>query len=139
MEDFRNVNLQTVAAVVLSKGSQMNFGGLVAAGKKRYVTFLCVDGISAVASFGIVILASVTTDKPSNAQIIATANCKMRIPFRLTGCTAKNNYVPGNPPLQIPARIDPDKPLFSIAGGAYLAGAATGASAYHVFVQYYDE
>lgn len=135
----RNIELKTVSKVV-SNTSQVNLGGQVPAGMKRWVTFICLDALSKDGSaFLRLYLASGTTALPTKANIIAAANRKMMIDLRASGVkNTRLNHTPDGPPLMIPDRPDANKPLFSIAAENFL-GAFVSNTAANVTIQYFDE
>jgi len=149
--DVRNTEIKTISKIVTSETAGITIGGQVPSGMKRFVTFLTLDtplptGCSSVRLY----LASVATDNPTKASIVATSNRKMLLDLRASGIaiatalsktsgtTRKNDLTPRGPPLQIPLKPDVNAPLFTIAGGKYLGAYASYTTA-NVFVQYYDE
>jgi len=150
-EGYRNIELNTVSKIVTSDTAGIVIGGQVPAGMKRWVTFLSLDtplvtGASSVRLY----LASVATNNPTKASLIATSNRKMLLDLRASGLrvatglsktsghSRKNDVTPYGPPLMVPETPDTSRPLFSIAGGYYLGVYASYTTA-NVFVQYYDE
>lgn len=147
--DYRNKELQWVSKVFSSKTSKLNIGGQVPAGMKRWVTFLMVDtagikGSSWGYQSGKLYFASVAVAQATAPAIYAAANRKLLVDF--VGSNTKGSGIavgrtPGgrsHPPLRWPDKIDTNKPLFSIAGGAYLAAFGSLAT-YQVHMQYFDE
>ncbi len=132
----RNKNLKTVYKVVTSTVSQVNLGGQVPTGMKRWVTFLSVDTImnSRMSSAG-VHFASVGVSNPTKASIVATGNRKLTILLEGTQASRSDKLRPVMLP---PAGPNPDEPLFSIASGKWL-GVNSSLTTAGVFMQYYDE
>jgi len=136
MADIRNIELNTVSKVVTSDTSAINIGGQVPTGMKRWITFLMVDTNTArKASDCGLYLASVGVSNPTRASIVATGNRKDYIPLVGTQLSRSNSPRPLMKPSSGP---NPDKPLFSIAGGKWLGVYASKTTA-NVFVQYFDE
>ena len=138
----RNIELKTVSKILASKTSQINIGGQVPAGMKRWITFLSVDTWALASCQAVKLyLASVPTSISPRSSIVATTNRKMMIDLRASGINqgTKRNFTPDGPPLMIPDRPDSNKPLFSIAAGKWLGAYASNASAANVLIQYFDE
>jgi len=151
MTDMRNLNIQSKQKVVSSNTSQLTIGGLVPASMKRWVTFLRVDPSVGDAKAGfktgkVIFISTVTASPPGSYFTVNTHTYRKWVLSIRATCTlgsristAGKIHTPDDEPeLQLPARIDPDKPLFSIAGGAYLGVFATGCTA-HVFANWFDE
>jgi len=146
--DYRNTDIKWVAKVHSSKTSKLNIGGQVPSGMKRWVTFLMIDGAGVKGSnWGQpykIFFASVGVSNPTAASIYAAANRKFM--FDAVGSVTKGSLIavgrhPGGrslPPIRLPNRIDTNKPLFSIAGGKWLAAFGSG-STFIVHAQYFDE
>jgi hypothetical protein len=151
MADIRSLNIQSKQKVVSSNTSKLTIGGQVPASMKRWITFLRVDPsvIDAKGGFKtgkVIFISTVTASPPGSFFTVNTHTYRKDVLCIRATCTLGSRistpgfiHTPdGEPELQLPARIDPDKPLFSIAGGAYLGVFATGCTA-HVFVSYFDE
>lgn len=143
----RNIDLKTAHYFVCSKvASSLSYSGLrmgvVPAGMTRWITFLMVDNTKPAGAsqlrLHIASLASAGT--LTKASLILAANRKMLLDLRGTGVKrAQAHCAPyGLPPLMIPPVPDPEKPLFSIAGGKRL-GFYCSCTTANVFVQYFDE
>jgi len=133
--DIRNTEIRTVPKVVTSETAGITIGGQVPSGMKRFVTFVTLDTmqVSGGASQVALYLASVATDTPTKASLIATSNRKMLLHLRATGTIGYRKT-----PLTVPEKPDVNSPLFTIAGGYYLGAYASKTTAM-VHVQYYDE
>jgi len=133
--DVRNRELNTVAKVVTSETAGIVAGGQVPAGMKRWVTFMTLDTmqVSGGASQVKLYVASVATNNPTKASLVATSNRKMMIALRATGVDGLRKA-----PVTVPERPSVKTPLFSIAGGNYLGFYASKTTANVVF-QYFDE
>jgi len=131
----RNTELNTVEKVVTSATSQINIGGQVPAGMKRWVTFLSVDSmvIDGGASQLGVYFASVAVSNPTASSLIATANRRSLLFLRATQTSGMRKT-----PLTIPKNPSVDNPLFSIAAEKWLGAYATKTTAL-VTMQYFDE
>jgi hypothetical protein len=130
------MDLKTVSKPITSETSAITIGGQVAAGMKRWVTFLAVDTalVNAVEQ-GTVYLASVGVSNPTKASIIATGNRKAIYPMEGTQLSRASK----RRPILVPAGgPDPENPVFSIAGGKWLAAWSSVTTA-NVFIQYFDE
>jgi hypothetical protein len=133
------MDLQVKSLPVSEEASQIVIGGQVAPGMKRWVTFLSLDSMQGTGASSVrLYLASVNTSTPTKASLIATANRKMLLDLRATGVVRDTNLTPDGPPLMIPDRPDVNKPLFSIAGGAFLGAWASYTTA-NVGIQFFDE
>ena len=133
---IRNIELKTISKFITSETSRTNFGGVVPAGMKRWVTFLMCDTKTvALASSCKLYFASVGISNPSKASMIATGNRKWLLAIKGTQLSISNKKRPVMIP---PAGPDPDAPLFSIAAGKWMSVWASITSA-NLFMQYFDE
>ncbi len=142
MSATRCRDIKTVSKIISSNvATAGNIGGQVPAGMTRWVTFLSVDtALITGASSVKVHFASVGVSNPTRASLIATGNRKWSIDLRATGLERTNSHVAPHEgaPFMIPNKINPDAPLFSIAGGKWLGINASNTTA-NVLVQYFDE
>lgn len=135
MTDIRNIELKTVNRLLGSNASQVNMGGQVPAGMKRWVTFVSIDNVYSAAGaeqLG-VYFASVTVSNPVKSSITTTARRKLLLHLRGTQTSGHRTG-----PVQVPKVPNVDTPLFSIAAEKWLGVFATKATA-QVVVQYFDE
>jgi hypothetical protein len=132
----RTKDLKTAYKVVTSKTSQINLGGQVPTGMKRWVTFLSIDSImnSRMSTFG-VHFASVGVSNPTIASIVATGNKKLVVTAEGTQASRTDKL---RPVMHPPEGPNPDAPLFSIASGKWI-GVMASLTTVGVFMQYYDE
>lgn len=132
---IRNTELKTVETIITSQATQVTIEGQVPAGMKRWVTFVKLDTpqISGGAESVGVYLASVATDAPTKALLVATGNRKMLMHQRATGVIGYRKT-----PLNVPEVPSVETPLFSIAAEKWLGVYATAATAM-LSMQYFDE
>lgn len=134
--DRRNTELKTVSKVVTSDTSALNIGGQVAAGMKRWVTFLSVDGLTTSrASTLKLYVASVSVSNPTRASVVATGNRRRFIPVYAVELSRSSKKLPIMEPASGP---DPDTPIFSIAAEKWI-GVYSSLTTANVTVQYFDE
>ena len=144
-DKYRTRNIQTKDKIIQSKTSAYNIGGQVPAGKTRYVTFLYLSpGYAGVGlSAAKVYLASVGVSDPSRASLVATTYRKDVLQVHVSGYSYTTKKGPvmrgGGPLLYYPDKIDPDAPLFTIAGGKWLGAFLSHCSAADIMVQWFDE
>lgn len=132
----RNRELKTISQMITSETSRVNIGGQVPAGMKRWVTFLMIDTPTmSLVSNCILYLASANVSIPIKASVIATSSRKLLLAIKGTQLSISNKK---HPVMMPPSGPDPDKPLFSIAGGKWLGVWASQTTA-NVFMQYFDE
>jgi hypothetical protein len=129
---IRSRDLKSKSQLLKTGGSQVNLGGQVPAGMKRWVTFLLLNENAAAKQAG-VYLASVGVSNPTRASVVATGNRKLLVYMRTTQTSGARK-----PPLAIPEVQNADYPLFSIAASKWLGAVATGTSVMAT-VQYFDE
>jgi hypothetical protein len=130
------MDLQTVSKVVSSDTAGITLGGQVAPGMKRWVSFLAVDTAAVNAASEVVVyLASVATNVPTKASIVATGNRKKIVPLEGTQLSRSSKRRPVMFPAAGP---DPENPIFCIAEGAYLGVYASKTTA-NVSLQFFDE
>ena len=136
---IRNTETKFLSKVVTSETSGINLDGQVPSSMKRWVTFLSLDTMLVTGASSVrLYLASVNVSNPTKASLIATGNRKMLLDLRCSGMVAAENLTPDGPPLMIPDKPDPEKPLFSIAGGNWLGAWASYTTA-NVNMQYFEE
>jgi len=144
---LRNIDLKTAHYLVMSKTSNSTLinglrMGVVPAGMTRWITFLYLDSqlVTKVSTCRLHIASLASVGTLSKASIMLAANRKMLLDLRGTGLLATHAHCApyGLPPLMIPPVPDPDKPLFSIAGGHQL-GLYCSCTTANVFIQYFDE
>ncbi len=134
--NFRNLAFQSVNKVLSSTASGKTLGGQVPAGKRRFITFLMVDGLTAERTSGLgVYIASVGVSNPTAASIMATGNRKLLITASATQISRNDVLRPVVFPIAGPTA---NAPLFSIAGGKWLAAYST-ATTVNLTVGYFDE
>jgi len=135
-------DIKTVSKIISSNvATAGNIGGQVPTGMKRWVTFMMIDTALITGASSVKLhFASVGVSNPTRASLIATGNRKLSVDLRATGLLMKNSYVAphGAPPMMLPVKINPDAPLFSIAGGKWFGINASNTTA-NVFLQYFDE
>ncbi len=132
----KNYNIVTKQVVTKKGGSCVAIGSTVAAGLKRYVTFVSVNQ-NAVKNKGSKIwFCSTTASQAINTTALASVANKFTV--RLSSATGYNRHFeyPRSGP-------DPENPLFSIAESRMLvarmtSGLQAGSASCTVFVQYYD-
>ncbi len=121
----KNYDLKHVTKVIGTAPTSLALG-YVGAGMKRYITFLAVEN-----RFGgdnKLWLASVATDTYASTPTRASARAK----WRMLLANGEHREIPNVGPTPV------DRPLFSIAAGAYL-NALTDQGDAVVHVQYYEE
>lgn len=135
MTDIRNIELKTVNKTITSNTAGKNIGGQVAAGMKRWVTFVSIDNVysAAGASQLRMYFASVSVSNPTKASLIATGNRKLMLDLR---GTQTSGFRKG--PVKVPKVQNIDTPLFSIAAEKWLGVYASKTTGI-VTVQYFDE
>ena len=135
----KNYNIQTKKFHLKgTTGSAVTIGSSVAAGMKRYVTFISVRQNSITRGKGSKIwFCSVAASQGASTVTLASASEKFTV--RLTsayGTNPKSFKYPGSGP-------DPENPLFSVAASKFLvarsSSAQAGSTSCTVFVQYYDQ
>ena len=129
---IRSRDVKTKARLLSTGGSQINFGGQVPAGMKRWVTFITLDENAANKAAG-VYFASVGVSAPTRASVVATTHRKMLVWIRTTQTTGARKL-----PINIPHSPNINGPLFSIAASKWLSACASGTSVM-CLVQYFDE
>ena len=132
MSGLRNIDLKTVTKVVVVATGE-NIGDIVAAGQKRWVTFISVasgktGAYAALLSKTGAYFASCATG--AKASCILSANRKLVVFLRSSKMSGRSG------PVTLQGSLN--TPLFSIAAGKYLSVAATNTTAY-VTVSYFDE
>lgn len=121
-------------------GAAVAVGSSVATGMTRYVTFVNVTTrTGGVSSGALIYLCSTSTAAKASTVTLASAAQKMRI---MVASHAGRNLDKDN--ISIPAKIDTQNPLFSIAAGKFLTVQQASAGVFSnkavsVFVQYYDQ
>jgi hypothetical protein len=128
-------DIQTVHKV--TKAAATTIGGRVAPGQKRYVTFLMVDnqrvaGMTALALY----MASATVSNMGRASIVSVAAHRKELIYSYGSDTTQAGT---KRPIVLPETgPDPDNPLFTIAGGSWLAIYASK-NTVSVFMQWFDQ
>lgn len=133
----KNQNVVTVAKT-MTKGTRAVIGSSVAAGMKRYVTFVRAEkaGTNQKGAGAKLLLCSGAASNTASTITLASANQKMQVILTsaVTADAAED---------QIPKKIDTENPLFSIAASkwltAFCASANTFSSPVNLFIQYYDQ
>lgn len=134
MKDIRNIELKLVNKVITSGVANVNIGGQVPSGMKRWVTFIQLDTLALGGASNVgIYFASVGISNPSIASVVATGNRKMKLMLRATQVTGFRKT-----PFQVPKTPNVNNPLFSIAGGKWLGAVATTTTGM-VTMQYFDE
>jgi hypothetical protein len=135
----RNLDLKIVTKN-LKKSTVTRIGGQVAPGQIRWVTFIRATGQVGTKSIGSgtgILFASMATGTPGMGSVIATTYRKFKaVPRPAEKAAAGARELRGVP--MYPKQPNPNGPLFSIAGGAYLVAVASRTSA-QVAVGYFDE
>lgn len=136
----KNYNIQTKQFKCKgTTGSSVIIGSSVAAGMKRYVTFISVRQNSLARGLGSKIwFASATTSQALKFSTISLVSAAKKFTVRLVSAYGSDkvfNYPRSGP--------DTENPLFSIAESKFLvaqtASAQAGSASCTVFVQYYDQ
>lgn len=127
-------------------GSAVAIGGAVAAGMKRYVTFIHVSRLVGNTNVGAkLFFCSAATSQAASTETLASASQKMKIILASAVYKASTSTKAGGPAnFSIPSHINTENPLFSIAESKFLtvreaSTAALGNAAVSVFIQYYDQ
>ena len=127
-------------------GAAVAIGSSVAAGMKRYVTFISVSRVQGDTNVGAkVFICSTSTAAKASTETLASASQKMKIILASAVYKASTSTKAGGPAnFSIPSHINTENPLFSIAESRFLtvreaSTAALGNAAVSVFVQYYDQ
>ncbi len=121
-------------------GAAVAVGSSVAAGMTRYVTFVHVSPrTSGISSGALVFLCSTAAAATASTLPLASAAQKMRI---MVASHAGRQLEKDN--ISIPAKINTENPLFSVAAGKFLTVFQASAGTFSnkpvsVFVQYYDQ
>lgn len=133
----KNYNIVTVAKT-MTKGTRAVIGSSVAAGMKRYVTFVRVEkgGTNQKGAGAKLLLCSGAASNTASTLALASTNQKMQVVLTsaVTADAAEEQH---------PMKIDTENPLFSIAASkwftAFCASANTFSSPVNLLVQYYDQ
>ncbi|MDP2217194.1 MAG: hypothetical protein Q8J68_07915 [Methanolobus sp.] len=134
MKDIRNIELKLVNKIVSSGVANVNIGGQVPSGMKRWVTFIQLDTLAITGASNVgIYLASVGISNPSIASTVLLTNRKMLLMLRATQASGFRKT-----PLQVPRKPNINCPLFSIASGKWLGAVATTTTGM-VTMQYFDE
>lgn len=133
----KNSDIKTVAKT-MTKGTRAVIASSVAAGMKRYVTFVRAEkaGTNQKGQGVKLILASGALSNTASTLTLASAVQKLQVVLT-SAPTADASEA------QIPIRPDTENPLFSVAASKWLtlfcASVATFSSPVNVLVQYYDQ
>jgi hypothetical protein len=119
----QNYDLKTVTKVIGTTVATLGLG-VVPTSMKRYFTFISAG--NEAGQQNVIYLCSAANS--ANVSTVALASAAQKFSIRLE--------VAGG--LTIPVVPSPDKPLFSIAAGAYV-NARTSKGNCRVFLQYYDQ
>jgi hypothetical protein len=137
MASGKNFDIKTVAKT-MTKGTRAVIGSSVAAGMKRYVTFVRVEkaATNQKGQGAKVIFASGAASNTASTLTLASAVQKLQVVLT-SAPTADASEA------QIPQKINTEHPLFTIAASkwftAFCASAATFSSPVNVLAQYYDQ
>lgn len=130
-----NIITKTVRAKG-SSGSAVAIGSSVAAGMKRYVTFIRINQAAGTKNVGSK-LWFCSTAASSTASTTAAANSAMKLMVLIPSAVGANKVV------QIPDKPDTENPLFTIAASRWLSVRSSklqlGSASCSIFVQYYDQ
>ncbi len=133
----KNYDIKTVAKT-MTKGTRAVIGSSVAAGMKRYVTFIRVEkaGTNQKGQGLKVIFASGAAS--NTASTLAKASTVQKLQVILTSAITSDSAE-----AQIPAKPNTENPLFTIAASkwltAFCASVANFSSPANVLIQYYDQ
>ncbi|MFH0904227.1 MAG: hypothetical protein V1854_03455 [Methanobacteriota archaeon] len=119
MDDNENIEIKTLSKVITSVAVDLGLGA-VAAGMKRWVTF--IKATNEFAGANAIFLCSGTTATNAASGIAKD----------------KQGFADQYDTIGYPDRPAPDEPLFSIAESKYLTAFANNGDM-HLFLQYYDE
>ncbi len=139
MSAGKNYNILTARKVLAAGGmaaTRTAVASSVAAGMKRYVTFVRLERNAAANNVGSrVFLVSTAAAGTASTTALASAGNKMMIELMSSIAQPKEQ--------QFPPKIDTENPLFSIAAGKFLSvaksGLQLGSGAVTLTVQYYDQ
>uniref|UniRef100_A0A6M3LWJ6 Uncharacterized protein n=1 Tax=viral metagenome TaxID=1070528 RepID=A0A6M3LWJ6_9ZZZZ len=139
MSAGKNYNIQTVRKVIAAgtvAATRTAIAATVAAGMKRYVTFVRLESNGGATNLGSRVYL-VSTTAAGSAVTTAAAQAGLKMMLDLMSNIAQPKVV------QLPLRIDTENPLFSIAAGRNLSvmksGLAMASNPCSLFVQYYDQ
>lgn len=136
MSAGKNYNIVTKTVVPKNTtGSAVAIGSSVAAGMKRYVTFIAISpNVGASGKGRLIYFCSTSTSTKASTNTLASAAAKLK--YAQASASAEPNW-------HFPSRPDAENPLFTIAASRYLTvhqtSAQAGSGACSVFVQYYDQ
>ena len=133
----KNYNIKTVSKGIDTKSSHIPIGSSVAAGMKRYVTFLRVTPTAVAGDKGSKVY--FCSCAASNSASNPTAASTLQKTILRIATTASNR----NKDVVSSERPDTEHPLFTVAASAWLTatlGSVAGTShPVSVFAQYFDE
>lgn len=131
----KNYDIQTVSKFLGGESSHIAIGSSVAAGMKRYVTFLQIAPVLLGGSQGTKLFFC-STAATGTASSTGAASTAQKMVVAIGSATAANS-------LSIPSAPDTEHPLFTIAESkfltAYLCSDSGHSSPVQIFTQFFDE
>ena len=132
----KNYDIKTVSKDLRGKSSHVVIGSSVAAGMKRYVTFVRIDQDANNMKRGSrVFLCSTAASNTASSTGAASTAQKMVVALQSAPSAVKE--------FQSAAKIDTENPLITIAASkwfsAYLSSVAGQSAPVNLFAQYYDQ
>lgn len=133
----KNYNIMTATVFPpVATGAAVAIGGVVAAGMKRYVTYVRVTQRAPTKNLGTKVwfCSTLTIVKASTTAHASTA---MKLVLRVPSAIGAKKFE------EAPKHPDTENPLFSVAESRYLtcrlSAGTSGSASCSVFVQYYDQ